>query len=226
MHKPLRHVFNLSIQHVIFPDKLKNARVTPIFKGSNEWDIGIDRPISVLPCFSKMLRKEMCNRVYKHQNENSFLFKKKFGFQKIHSTEHTIIQLVDQINSSFEKNHFTMGVFISLSKAFDTVYHKVLISKLEKKGVQGNNLQWFRSYFSNWKQFIRYDNLNTALNSITSGVPQGSILGVLLFLIYVSDLQHASKTLETIVFADDTNSFHSHQDINTLFLPKMWKTMV
>ena len=221
MHKPLLHVINLSTQRVIFPDKLKNARVTPIFKGSNEWDIGNDRPISVLPCFSNMLRKKMCNRVYKHLNENSLLFKNKFGFQKIHSTEHAIIQLVDQINNSFEKNHFTLRVFIDLSKAFDTIDHEILISKLEKNGVQGNNLQWFRSYLSNWKQFIRYDNLSTALNSTTSGVPQGSILGTLLFLIYVSDLQHASKTLETIVFADDTNLFHSHQDTNTLFLPKM-----
>lgn len=83
----------------------------------------------------------MCNRVYKHLNENSLLFKNKFGFQKIHSTEHAIIQLVDQINNSFEKNHFTLRVFIDLSKAFDTIDHEILTSKLEKNGVQGNNLQ-------------------------------------------------------------------------------------
>ena len=106
---------------------------------------------------------------------------------------------------------------MDLSKTFDTVDHEILIFKWEKYGVRGNNLQWFRSYLSNRKEFIKHGNLNTTLNDIASGVLQGSILGALLFLIYVNDLQHASKPLDPFKFADDTNIFYSHQDRNTLF---------
>ena len=106
------------------------------------------------------------------------LYPKQFGFQKSHSTEHAIIQLIDQINSSFEKNNFTLGVFIDLSKAFDTVDHHILISKLENYGVNGNNLRWFQSYLKNRKQYLNFNNKIATLSQITCVVPQGSILGL------------------------------------------------
>ena len=99
----------------------------------------------------------MYNRLYKYLKENNILYKKQFGFQKNHSTEHAIMQLVDQINNSFENNQYTPGVFIDLSKAFDTVDHEILIAKLENYGIKGNNLNWFKSYLENRKQFIRSD---------------------------------------------------------------------
>ena len=104
----------------------------------------------------------MYNRLYKHLTENNLLYKKQFDFQQKHSTEHAILQLIDQINNNFEKNQFTLGIFIDLTKAFDTVDHNILISKLENYGVRRVNLKWFKSYLDNRKQFISYDNNNTS----------------------------------------------------------------
>ena len=112
-----------------------------------------------------------------------------------------------QISNNFKKNLFTSGLFIDLSKVLDTVDHETLIFKLKKYRVGGNNLQMFRSCLSHWKQFIKYGNLNTTFNDIVCSVHQGSVLGELLFLIYEIDLQHVSKTLDPIMFADNTDLF-------------------
>ena len=216
MHKPLLHIFNVSLQNGTFPDELKIARVTPLFKNGSDSDLGNYRPISVLPCFSKILEKIMYNRLYKHLSDNNVLYKKQFGFQEKHSTEHAILHLVDQINCSFEKNLFTLGIFIDLSKAFDTVDHKILITKLENYGVKGTNLHWFKSYLKYRKQFIAYEIFSIYCINISCGVPQGSILGPLLFLVYVNDFNKASVT--DPMFAHDTNLFYSHQNMKTLFV--------
>ena len=148
----------------------------------------------------------MYNHLYKYLKQKDILYKKQFGFQQKHSTEHAILQLIDQVNNSFERNQFTLGIFIDLSKAFDTVDHKILISKLKNYGVRGNNLKWFESYLNNRKQFIEQQKY-TSFETITCGVPQDSVLGPLLFLIYVNDLNQVSNILGTIRFADDTNFF-------------------
>ena len=159
----------------------------------------------------------MYNRLFKYLTTNEILYKKQFGFQEGHSTEHVIMQLIDNINNSFEKNHFPLGVFIDLSKAFDTVDHYILIVKLKQYGIQGSNMCLFQSYLSNQKQYIAYNNKSTSFKDITCGVPQGSILGPLLFLIYVNDLPNVSNMLDLIMFADDTNLYFSSSNIKTLF---------
>ena len=197
---------------------MKIARVTPIFKTGDKTLVTNYRPISILPCFSKLLERIMYNRVYNHLNEFGILYKKQFGFQKAHSTEHAILQLqsmwkivVEQIHEAFKSGEFTLAVFIDLSKAFDTVDHQILVKKLEKYGLSGEILEWFSNYLTNRKQFIEYGNCTkktwTNFELIKCGVPQGSILGPLLFLMYVND----------IMFADDTNFFFSHKNIKTLF---------
>ena len=126
LNKPLLHIFNLSIQKGVFPDELKIARVTPIYKNNDEktkTDFGNYRPISVLACFSKILQGIAYNQLYEHLNSNNIIYKKQFGFQKGHSTEHAILQLVVQISNSFEKNLLTLGAFNDLSKAFATADH-------------------------------------------------------------------------------------------------------
>ena len=126
--------------------------------------------------------------------------------------------MVDQILASFEYNKYTLGVFIDLSKAFDIVNHSKLLKKLELYGVTDQNHSWFKNYLSNRKQFIQINNEeNTEVETITCGVPQGSILGPLLFLLYVNDLKNASNLLDPIMYADDTNLFPTHKDITYLF---------
>ena len=127
----LKHIFNISLGKGVFPDKLKIARVTPIFKKGNDTLITNYRPISVLPCFSKLLERIMYNRLYKFLIENKILYQKQFGFQNAHSTEHAILQLVNQITEPFSQGKYTLGIFLDFSKAFDTVNHNILLEKLK-----------------------------------------------------------------------------------------------
>ena len=211
----LRYLFNLSIENGIFPDDLKIAKVTSIYKAVDKSGLSNYRPISVLSCFSKFLERIMYNHLHKYLTENKILYPQQFGFQTGHSTEHAIVHLVDQILESFEYNKYTLGVFIDLSKAFDTVDHSIL---LKKYGVTDQNHSWFKNYLSNRKQFIQINNEeNIELKTITCGVPQGSMLGPLLYLLYGKDLKNASNLLDPIMFADDTNLFLTQKYISYLF---------
>ena len=157
---------------------MKIARVTPVLKSGDTSLMTNYRPISALPCFSKMLERIMYKRLYKYLTENNLLYCKQFGFQKGYS----ILQLLEQINQSFEKNEFTFGVFVDLSKAFDTVDHQILLKKLEYYGIAGNNLRLFENYLKDRQQFVSFEHNSTKKVTVTCGVPQGSILGPLFFL--------------------------------------------
>ena len=189
----MKYIFNLSLQQGIFPENLKIAKMSPVYKKDEEFLLTIYRALSVLPCFSKLLEHIMYNRLFKHLSENRIFYEKQFGFQTSHSTEHAILLLVNQLYQSFDESKFTLGIFIDLSKAFDTVDYKILTKKLELNGIKDFNLRWFESYLSKRKKFIKYGGKQTNIETITCGVPQGSILGPLLFLIFVNDLHKVTK---------------------------------
>ena len=149
----------------------------------------------------------MYNRLFKYLSENCILYEKQFGFQTSHSIEHAILLLVNQLYQSFDESKFTLGIFIDLSKAFDTVDHKILTKKLELYGIKDCNLRWFQSYLSNRKQFITYGDKQTNIETIKSGVLRGSFLGPLLFLIFVNDIHKVTKYSDPIMFPDDIYLF-------------------
>ena len=169
---PLKYIFNLSLQQGIFPENLKIAKVPPVYKRDEQFFLTNYRPISVLPCFSKLLERIMYNRLFKHLSENSILYKKQFGFQTSHSTEYAILLLVNQLYQLFDESKFTLGIFIDLNKVFDTVDHKILTKKLELYGIKDCSLRWFESYLSNRKQFTTYGDKQTNIETITWEVPQ------------------------------------------------------
>ena len=203
---------------------MKIAKVTEAFEEGDSADLSNYRPISVLPCFSKILERLMYNQLYKHLSNSKILYPKQFGFQKSHSTDHALLQLADQIYEPFELNEYITGVFIDLSKAFDTVDHNIMLKKLENYGISGTHDQWFRNYLSNRKQYIQFDGWQkTNYKTVKCGVPQGSILEPLFFLLYINELQFASDRLDPIKTSGISSFFHkpSKKDDIPLVLPKL-----
>ena len=206
---PLVFIFNLSLSTGLVPDKLKIAKIATVFKKDDPHKFDNYRPISILPSISKLLEKCIYNRLYSFCLNNKILTDSQYGFRKNHSTAHALIELQDKILTAIHTNKFCIGIFMDLSKAFDVVDHKILLSKLEHYGVRGLPLSWFKSYLSNRSQYVVYNNSSSDFCSITHGVPQGSILGPLLFLIYINDLIHSSNKFDYIMYADDTTLIYS-----------------
>ena len=158
----------------------------------------------------------MYNRLYGFLCQNDFFNPDQFGFRTNHSTDHALMQLFDRVSSALADRKHVIGIFMDLSKAFDTLDHKILLYKLRHYGVRGTALTWFENYLLCRKQFVSFDSVSSNTLPVTCGVPQGSILGPLLFLIYINDISNASSMLQYILFADDTNVFYSHADLNHL----------
>ena len=205
--KPLTHLVNSSINKGIFPDELKLAKIIPIYKSGNKESIENYRPISILSVFTKVFEKVMYKHLINFVDKNNILYKYQFGFRRQHSTNHAVITLVEKITNALDKGKVVVGCFLDLKKAFDTVNHRILISKLRKYGIRGHILQWFESYLKNRKQFVQIKNFKSQIKSPTCGVPQGSILGPLLFILYINDLANVSDVLFPILFADDTSVY-------------------
>ena len=174
------------------------------------------RPISLLSNIEKIYEKVMYSRLIAFLDSHNLIYARQFGFRKGHSTVHALIDITERIRKCLDKGEFAGGVFVDLQKAFDTVDHKILLSKLEHYGIRGCCNDWFRSYLSERLQFVTICNSNSSSRQISHGVPQGSTLGPLLFLIYINDLHLAIKHSETFHFADDTHLLHFAKTISSL----------
>ena len=200
----ITRLLNLSIQSGKFPEIWKCSKVSALFKSGNRTNPSNYRPISILPTLSKILEKAMRSQLYEYLNSNNLLSDKQFGFRPKRSTVTALSSFTDEVLHNMEKGRFCGAVFLDLTKAFDTVDHDILLTKLSILGICPSTLQWFRSYLGNRKQRTSCDHELSDELPVTLGVPQGSVLGPLLFIIYIDSLPATVNHCEMSLYADDT----------------------
>ncbi len=215
---PITHLVNLSFTAGIVPSQLKVAKMIPIYKASSPNFLKNYRPISLLPSFSKILEKVMFNKLMSFLCSKNILYTHQYGFRPKHKTIHPIIHLLNTCAEAINKHpkQYTASIFCDLSKAFDVINHDILIRKLEHYGIRGIAKNWILNYLTNRKQYVDFDGHKSELCDILCRVPQGSILGPLLYLIYVNDIAESSKGC-ILSFADDTSLIVSDANLINLF---------
>ena len=204
---PLQHIINLSFIDGLVPSEIKIAKIMPLFKNEDPHLFNNYRPISILPIISKIFEKLVHTRLTKYFKQHNILCDHQLGFREKHSTELALHFLNNYVASSFDNKKFTLGIFLDFSKAFDTVNFEILLYKLKHYGIRGTPLKWFKSYLTGRQQHVIFKNILSNNQPISTGVPQGSILGPLLFLIYINDLATISTKFQTIMYADDSSLF-------------------
>ena len=212
---PLSVICNLSMHTGVFPDKLKQAQIIPIFKSNNRKSINNYRPISILPSISKILEKIVTKQLYEFVENQNIISSSQYGFRSGRSTEIAVSDFTESILTAFDDNQYTIATFIDLSKAFDTVAHDILLAKLDHWGVRGSELHWIASYLRERKISVKIKNTQSSTNILSLSVPQGSSLGPLLFIIYFNDIVNASNLLNFTIYADDCVTYVSNENLKT-----------
>ena len=200
---PITHILNLSLSQSTVPNAFKEARVVPLYKKGGRGEVGNYRPVSILPVVSKIFERIVYDQLSKHLDKHNILYKYQSGFRKSYSTETALIDLSDRIKFSMDNGLYTGMVMIDLQKAFDTVNHAIMSDKLGAIGCDDGSVKWFNSYLSNRSQYIDIKGTLSDRGEVTCGIPQGSILGPLLFLIYVNDMESAVDC-DLLLYADDS----------------------
>ena len=200
----ITNIINKSFETGYFPKFCKIAKVIPLFKSGEKTDVQNYRPISILPILSKIIEKVVHHQLYGFLQRNRILSPNQYGFRKKLSTSDAITDMLQFLYDKLDNGHIVISFFLDFSKAFDTVNHNILLKKLERYGIRGLPLEWFRSYLSNRKQFVSTNNVLSNIESINYGVPQGSNLGPLLFLLFINDFPNCSDFFKFTLFADDS----------------------
>ena len=215
---PLSLIFNKSFSTGLFPEGLKIARIIPVLKSGDKNDIKNYRPISLLPSLSKIIEKIILNKLITFFDKHNILNMHQHGFRPKYSTSTALTDVLDYITHSIDNKLSVIALFVDISKAFDSLNHNILIGKLEHYGIRGVILDWFISYLSCRYQYVDINNQKSLYRTIVCGIPQDSILGPYLYLIYVNDIFNVCSNIlvKCVLFADDTTILVSGDNVKLL----------
>ena len=216
--KPLTILYNKSIEQAKYPSDFKLAKIIALYKKKSRFSPSNYRPISLLNCFNKLFEKLIYNQMINFIDKHKILYVNQYGFRKGHSTTLALIDVIDTLKKALDRKEYAIGIFLDLEKAFDTICHKILLAKLDFYGFRGHVNNFIKSYLSNRKQYAVVNGKKSECKYINYGVPQGSVLGPLFFLLFINDIHSAMKKCNGKLFADDTSLLLHHKTVHNLVI--------